>query len=83
MKVPDLTIKAHFVISVYFDLKNKKQSESRLDFIELCGSEQAVSHDSVFKGESVKDFVTRSFNSLSSSLVRSALNKKSKHSQST
>ena len=78
----DLLIKAHFVISVYFDLKSK-QPESRLDFVELCGSEQAVSNDSLFKGESVKDFVTRSFNSLSSSLVRSALNKKSKHSQST
>jgi hypothetical protein len=46
---------------------------SKLNFVELCGSEQAVAADSYFGGESIKEFVTRSFNSLSSIVVRAAL----------
>ena len=74
-------VKSHVVITLYYDGKNQ-QPESRLDFLELCGSEQAVAPDSTFKNESVKDFITRSFNSLSSGLVRAALNKQPKPQES-
>ena len=78
LKVNDLLQKSHTIISLKIEGTNYK-NDSRIDFVELCGSEQAIASDTQFKGESVKDFITRSFNSLSSGLVRAALNKKPKH----
>jgi hypothetical protein len=76
--VSDLLQKSHTIISLKIEGSNYK-NDTRIDFVELCGSEQAVATDTQFKGESVKDFITRSLNSLSSTLVRVALNKRPKH----
>ncbi len=81
LKLPDFSIKSHIVISVI--IENSEKKSSKIDFVELCGSEQAVKDDTFYKGESVKDFVTRSFNSLSSQIVRIALNKKPKNDAKT
>jgi hypothetical protein len=46
---------------------NKKLQEvSHLNFVELSGSEQAVAEEKFFMNSSIKQFVTKSFNSLSS-----------------
>jgi len=37
-----------------------------MNFVELSGSEQAVSQDTYFQDSSIKSFVTKSFNGLSS-----------------
>ena len=49
---------------------------SNLNFVELSGSEQAVAEEHVYKESSIRNFVTRSFNGLSSHMVKSALKKK-------
>ena len=62
----------HVVTSVIlFTLKG----EQRIDFVELCGSEQAVANESFVNGASVKDFITKSFNGLSSKIVKSTYSK--------
>lgn len=72
--------KSHFIISFTLMKRsyNKRLSEvSHLNFVELSGSEQAVSGDDMYhKDNSVRQFVTKSFNSLSTQLLRSALKKK-------
>lgn len=48
-------------------LSNRKLMEiSHLNFVELAGSEQAVAEEKFHLNQSVKQFVTKSFNSLSS-----------------
>lgn len=75
IKFPDFTIRSHMLVSFY--LQKKHGPISRLDFIELCGSEQAVAEDRLYSNQSTKDFVTTSFNALSSLLVRAVLGKPS------
>ena len=60
---------------VSFKLQRKDGQTSRLDFVELCGSEQAVAEDRMYQGQSTKEYVTSSFNTLSSLLVRAILGK--------
>ena len=52
---------------------------SSLNFVELAGSEQAVADEQFYKETSVRQFVTKSFNGISSQIVRAALNKRSKN----
>ncbi|CDW80672.1 kinesin motor domain containing protein [Stylonychia lemnae] len=75
----DLRKKSHLVINLTLMKRtsmNKIQEISTLNFVELSGSEQAVTQDKIMSDQSIKQFVTKSFNSLSSQLLRSALRKK-------
>ena len=52
---------------------NKKISEiSSLNFVELSGSEQAVSEESFYNNQSVKQFVSKSFNALSAQIMKAS-----------
>ena len=76
----ELRKKSHFVIGLTLMKRgsNRRMTEiSHLNFVELSGSEQAVAEEKFYKDSSVRNFVTRSFNALSSLLLRSALKKKS------
>mmetsp|Transcript_30795 Transcript_30795/g.30289 ORF Transcript_30795/g.30289 Transcript_30795/m.30289 type:complete len:150 (+) Transcript_30795:1136-1585(+) len=57
--------------------QKKLQELSHLNFVELSGSEQAVAEEKFFMDSSVKQFVTKSFNSLSAQMLRAALKKRS------
>jgi hypothetical protein len=61
----DLPSRSHQVLSLY--IEDGGAEERRADFVELCGSELAVTA----AGE-LKEFVSRSFNGLSSQVVRVA-----------
>ena len=79
MQEQELRKKSHFIISLTLMKRgsNKKMTEiSHLNFVELSGSEQAVAEEKFYRDTSIRQFVTRSFNSLSSQLLRSALKKK-------
>ena len=77
----DLRKKSHFVISFTLMKRThqKKFKEiSQMNFVELSGSEQAVANDcEMLADQSLKQFVTKSFNSISSQLMRTALRKPS------
>lgn len=82
----DLRKKAHFVIGL--SLMKRTQSKqlievAKLNFVELCGSEQAVAEDSYYQSQSVRSFVTKSFNGLSSLILKSALKKRDPSHQPT
>ena len=65
----ELRKKSHFVINLTLVKRTqaKKMVEiSSLNFVELSGSEQAVAEERFYKDASVRTFVTRSFNGLSS-----------------
>ncbi|CDW75105.1 low quality protein: centromere-associated protein e [Stylonychia lemnae] len=82
MQESDLRKKSHFIIGLTLMKRNpqKKLIElAQLNFVELSGSEQAVAEDSYYKEVSIRQFVTRSFNALSSQILRSALRKKSQN----
>ena len=49
---------------------------SRLNFTELCGSEQSVAQGAQSRDTSVRQFVTKSFNNLSTQILKSALGKR-------
>ena len=49
---------------------------SHLNFVELSGSEQAVAQEKFYMDSSVRQFVTMSFYSLSSQILKSALKRK-------
>ena len=83
--------KCHFVISLSLvqqipERQNGFLQLSNLNFVELSGSEQAVSRNSKYAAYSnikeipVNEFVSRSFNSLSCHLMRLAQRKR-KHNQ--
>ena len=56
---------------------NRKMTEiSHINFVELSGSEQAVAEEKFYQDASVRNFVTKSFNSLSSQLLGAALRKR-------
>lgn len=80
MQEQDLRKKSHFVISLTLMKRTntrRLQEMSHMNFVELSGSEQAVAEEKFYKDSSVRSFVTKSFNSLSAQLLRSALKKKS------
>lgn len=52
---------------------------STFNFIELSGSEQAVGEESFYHNSSIKQFVTRSFNGISSQILKAGLKKRSNH----
>lgn len=61
--------KSHLVINLTLIKRSDKknfQEISSLNFVELAGSEQAVTPDSYIVDSSIKSFVTKSFNGLSS-----------------
>jgi len=64
LNVADLYLKSHIIYTLSHSLGYT------LDFVELCGSEQAVIPSSSINDDRVRDFVTRSFNSLSSTIVK-------------
>ena len=69
MQENELRKKSHFIIGLTLMKRgtNKKMTEiSNLNFVELSGSEQAVAEEKFYKDVSIKNFVTKSFNSLSS-----------------
>lgn len=49
---------------------------SKLNFTELCGSEQSVASGGQVRDTSVRQFVTKSFNCLSTQILKSALGKR-------
>ena len=49
---------------------------SKINFVELCGSEQSVAGAGQMRDTSIRQFVTKSFNSLSTQLLKSALGKR-------
>jgi hypothetical protein len=58
-------------------MTNRRLMEiSRLNFVELSGSEQAVAEEKFYMDSSVRQFVTKSFNTLSSQILKSALKKR-------
>ena len=74
----DLRKKSHMVISLTLMQRShgRLTESSHLNFVELSGSEQAVSNEHQFVNATVRSFVTKSFNGLSSQLLKSALRKK-------
>eukprot|EP00347_Sterkiella_histriomuscorum_P021720 403333001 len=80
MNEADFRKKSHFVIGL--TLMKRTNSKilteiSKLNFVELCGSEQAVAEETNIRHQSIRQFVTKSFNGLSSQILKSALKKKS------
>jgi hypothetical protein len=79
MQEQELRKKSHFVVGLTLMKRgsNRKMTEiSNFNFVEMSGSEQAVAEEKFYKDSSVRQFVTKSFNSISSQLLRSALKKK-------
>lgn len=61
--------KSHFIIGLTLMKRSgsKRMTEiSHINFVELSGSEQAVAEEKFYRDVSVRNFVTKSFNSLSS-----------------
>jgi len=71
----ELRNKSHLIVGLTLLRRSsgRVQEISKLNFVELAGSEQAVAEETFHKDTSVKHFVTTSFNSLSSRIVRAAL----------
>lgn len=79
MQEQELRKKSHFIIGLTLMKRgsNRKMAEiSHINFVELSGSEQAVAEEKFYQDASVRNFVTKSFNSLSSQLLRAALKKR-------
>jgi hypothetical protein len=71
MEVGELRQKSHLIVSLHIS------EDKRIDFVELCGSELAAAHlgHCGKQVEILKNFVTESFNSLSSGLINLVQNK--------
>jgi len=83
MQDNDLRKKSHLIVGLTLMRKTparRMQEISHFTFAELAGSEQAVADERFFKDSSIKQFVTKSFNCLSSQLLRSALKKRASSS---
>jgi len=81
--IDDLKRKSHLVVTLSFYSDFGKPSEEKisdLTFIELCGSEQAAINQGKMSSKVMndKDFASKSFNSLSQSLVNNTVNKNKK-----
>ena len=75
----DIRKRSHLVISLSLAKQagNGQVKElSRLNFAELCGSEQSVATGEQVRDTSVRQFVTKSFNCLSTQILKSALGKR-------
>ncbi len=71
--------KSHLVINFCLMKRSqdrKMQEISEFKFVELAGSEQTVAEEQFIRDTSVRTFVTKSFNSLSSQMLRVALKKR-------
>ena len=75
----DIRKRSHLVLG----LTLVKQSQSgamreisKLNFTELCGSEQSVATGGQIRDTTVRQFVTKSFNCLSTQILKSALGKR-------
>ena len=71
--------RSHLVISLALITQTPEGSVrevSRLNFAELCGSEQSVANGNQARDTTVRQFVTKSFNCLSTQVLKSALGKR-------
>ena len=76
----DIRKRSHLVISLGLTSQSRNDGSlreiSRLNFTELCGSEQSVAAGGQIRDTSVRQFVTKSFNCLSTQILKSALGKR-------
>jgi len=82
MRLTDHEIRkrSHLVISLGLVTQSKEggpmREISRLNFAELCGSEQSVAQGGQARDTTVRQFVTKSFNCLSTQILKSSLGKR-------
>jgi len=74
----DIRKRSHFIVSFSLvrRLKDGFEEMSKLNFAELAGSEQSVAQpDNFVRDTSVRQFITKSFNSLSNQLLKASKKK--------
>ena len=75
----DIRKRSHLVIGLTLVQQSSTghmREVSKLNFTELCGSEQSVATGGQIRDTTIRQFVTKSFNCLSTQILKSALGKR-------
>lgn len=74
LQEPDLNNKSHLVCTINLSKRHRAQEAEKvavLNIVKLCGSEQAMSTSNKKKEDEIRNFIRKSFNGLSSMIVKS------------